>query len=262
MDERLPGGTETILVVDDEEALLASTSRILERLGYQVLTAASPEKALNLATIRTFHLLIMDVVLPRMSGLALAHKISTLRPDTSILFCSAYTSEEVLDDTLEQRPGVDFLNKPFNATQLAHAVRGVLDAPGRTTETVEGTPKGTETLLVVDDDPQTRRFLTRALERLGYHVLDARTPDQALAFARSSQLQLAIVDVMMPGKTGPELARAMMELNPRIQFLFVSGKAPGDAVQGGRVGGVKGGFLPKPFTADALGRAVREILDR
>lgn len=261
MDSRLPRGTETILLVDDEPQVRAATSRILERLGYEVLQAGAPEEALLTASRSDFDLLLMDVVLPQMSGLALAHKISTIRPGIHILFFSAYASSEVLDDRLEERPGVGFIQKPFTAGEMARAVREVLDTRPSTAEPHRQTPGGSETILVVDDDAQTQRFMTRALERLGYHVLEARGPEQALVFAGNSRVSLAVLDVVMPIMTGPEMARSIMKANPRIRFLFVSGKAPEGLIQEQGTLGRGSDFIQKPFTAHELGVAVRELLD-
>lgn len=262
MENRLPQGTETVLVVDDEAQILAATSQILQRLGYTALTAGSAEEALDLAGSRDFDLLIMDIVLPQMSGLALAHKISTIRPGTRILFSSAYTSEEVLDDHMERRPGVAFLQKPFTAGQLARSVRSVLRTHRVSSPQAEDPPEGRgESILVVDDDPHTQRFMTRALERLGYHVLEARNPDQALAFTGKSDVHLAILDVVMPRMTGPELARAIRQGKPRVRILYVSGKAPEELGREDGAGEEGMGFLAKPFTAIELGKAVRELLD-
>lgn len=72
----------------------------------------------------------VDVVLPQMSGLTLAHKISAIRPGIHILYFSGYTSEEVLDDQIEARPGVGLIQKPFTADELGKAVRETLDEPG------------------------------------------------------------------------------------------------------------------------------------
>ncbi len=91
MDTGLPCGTETILLVDDEEQIRVATTRILESLGYKILQAATPEQALHLATLSNAHLLLVDVVLPQMSGLTLAHKISAIRPGIHILYFSGYT---------------------------------------------------------------------------------------------------------------------------------------------------------------------------
>jgi len=261
MDSRLPRGTETVLIVDDEPQIRTATARILDRLGYGVLQAGAPEEALQVASRSEFDLLLMDVVLPQMSGLALAHKISTLRPGIHILFFSAYASSEVLDDRLEERPGVGFIQKPFTTGEMARAVREVLDTRPSTAESPQQTPGGTETILVVDDDAQTQRFMTRALERLGYHVLEARDPDQAMTFAGNSRVSLAVLDVVMPIMTGPALARSVTKVNPRIRFLFVSGKAPEGLIQEQGTLGQGSDFMQKPFTAHELGVAVRRLLD-
>ncbi len=261
MIDGLPGGDETILLVDDEELVRTTTARILESLGYGVIQAATAEQAIHMATISSAHLLLSDVVLPQMSGLTLAHKIAALRPTIHILFFSAYTSAEVLGDMQDQRPGVGFLQKPFTAAQLAASVRSVLDTPVPLPRDARPAPRGSEAILVVDDDPNTRRYMTRALERLGYHVLEAQYPDRALAIAENSRFDLVVTDVVMPEMMGPELARAIQKLKPRVRFLFVSGRAPEELVKEQTAGGEEQ-FLQKPFTPDELGIAVRRILDQ
>ena len=260
MESGLPRGTETILLVDDEEQVRAATTRILESLGYKVLRAATPEQALHLATLSNAHLLLVDVVLPQMSGLSLAHKIAAIRPGIHILYFSGYTSEEVLDDQIEARPGVGFIQKPFTAGDMARALRSLLDTPVPVPEAAKPTPGGTESVLVVDDDPTTRRFMTRALKRLGYHILEAQYPDRALAIAENSRIHLIVMDVVMPEMTGPELARAIAEMKPKVRCLYVSDKPPEELVLE-QCAGATARFLQKPFTADELGKAVRETLD-
>lgn len=261
MENGLPRGTETILLVDDEEQLRHTTTSMLERLGYKVLRAATAEQALHLATLSNAHLLLVDVVLPQMSGLELAHKISALRPGIHILYFSSDTSEEVLDDRVEMRPGVGFLQKPFSVGDMARTLRNLLDTPVPLPDTTKPAPHGNESVLVVDDDPQTRRFMTRALERLGYHILEAHYPERALAIAENSRVHLVVMDVVMPQMTGPELALAITEIKPQVRFLFVSGIAHEELVVEQSPGKAEARFLQKPFSANELGTAVREILD-
>lgn len=260
-ESSLPRGRETILLVDDEEPIRLATARILERLGYKVLQAGTADQALQLATLTRADLLLVDVVLPQMSGLKLAHKISAIRPDIHILYFSAYTSEDVLDDQMEDRPGVGFIQKPFTAGDMARTIRNLLDTPISPPLRTQPTPGGSESILVVDDDPQTRRFISRTLERLGYRVLEAELPDQAMIIAHGSVVHLIVMDVVMPQMTGPELARAIAELSPQARFLYVSGKAPEDLIQEQRSGEAEALFLQKPFTSDEIGRAVRGALD-
>lgn len=261
MDNDLPKGSETILLVDDEEQVRTTTARVLGRFGYKVIQAGSAEQALHLATISSFHLLLMDVVLPQMSGLSLAHKISAIRPGIRILYFSAYTSHEILDDQFEKRPGVGFIRKPFKASAMAKAVRDLLDQPLSEQVVPDPTPRGTETLLVVDDDPQTRRFMAKSLERLGYHTLEAQDPDRALSIALHSRIDLVVADVVLPKMSGPALARAISAQKPALKYLFVSGKAPAEMALEQAPGETKPTFLMKPFSPNELGEAVRKTLD-
>jgi CheY-like chemotaxis protein len=123
------GGGETVLLVEDEPAILRLGAVMLERLGYRVITAATPGEAIRLARENSgeIRLLITDVVMPEMNGRDLARNLLSLYPDMSRLFMSGYTADViahhgVLDD------GVHFLQKPFSTQDLAAKVREALDA--------------------------------------------------------------------------------------------------------------------------------------
>jgi two-component system cell cycle sensor histidine kinase/response regulator CckA len=120
-------GQETVLVVEDEPAILGLTRLMLEKQGYCVLTAGTPSEAIRLAEIHAgeIHLLMTDVVMPEMDGRALAEKLLGLCPHLKCLFTSGYTADViahhgVLDD------GVTFIQKPFSRYDLATKVRAAL----------------------------------------------------------------------------------------------------------------------------------------
>ena len=119
---------ETILLVEDEPAILALASELLERLGYTALDAGSPEEALRLAREHAgpIHLLVTDVVMPAMNGLALMTEVAALRPGIRNLFMSGYTAD-VMADRGVLETDVLFLRKPFTAQDLAMKVREALD---------------------------------------------------------------------------------------------------------------------------------------
>jgi CheY-like chemotaxis protein len=124
---QLPSGNETVLIVEDERAILELAVRILERLGYKVLSAESPRAALRLsqAYADKIHLLITDVVMPEMNGRELASKLATLRPEMKCLFISGYTSDVIASHgVLEEN--LNFVQKPFTITELAAKTREVL----------------------------------------------------------------------------------------------------------------------------------------
>jgi DNA-binding NtrC family response regulator len=121
-------GSETILLVEDEEAVRTVTQRILERNGYRVLVAQSPGDALLLQEQETgqVHLLLTDVVMPRMSGVELAARLLERWPSMKILYMSGYTDSSM---TAHDVPATSasFMQKPFTSEMMARKVRTVLD---------------------------------------------------------------------------------------------------------------------------------------
>lgn len=126
--QSLPGGNETVLVVEDNPGVLEFTGGVLEQLGYHVLAASSGEEALTLAAHYEgeIGLLLSDVILPGMNGRQLAERLKAARPDLKILFCSGYTEDTIVHHgVLEQ--DLNFIGKPFSAHALAHKLREVLE---------------------------------------------------------------------------------------------------------------------------------------
>jgi CheY-like chemotaxis protein len=121
-------GQETILVVEDESPLLNVTQRMLERRGYNVLTANTPGQAIQVAREHAgnIDLLITDVVMPEMNGRDLAKNILSLYPRAKPLFMSGYTADVIAHQGVLDE-GVFFIQKPFSARDLAATVRQVLD---------------------------------------------------------------------------------------------------------------------------------------
>ena len=122
-------GTETILLVEDDDALRSVAYRMLKQRGYQVLEAASGPEALRLAsqTQDPIHLLLTDLVMPQMNGQELAQTLSALHAETKMLYMSGYVGEMV-DRHGVLEPGVAFLQKPFTLEILSQKVREVLDS--------------------------------------------------------------------------------------------------------------------------------------
>src|SRR5262249_23571508 len=119
--------------------------------------------------------------------------------------------------------------------------------------------RGTETLLLVEDEPPVRAVALRALRQLGYHVLEAGDGDEALARARSyaGPIHLLVTDVVMPRMGGIELAQRLRVQRPKTRVLHVSGYVDPSLLEGATPGSA---FLQKPFLPDTLARKVREVL--
>jgi two-component system cell cycle sensor histidine kinase/response regulator CckA len=120
-------GSQTILIVEDDPALLQVTHRSLEEVGYAILEARSSKEAIDISESHTgpIHLMVTDVVLPGMSGVKLAAYLSAQRPEMKVLYVSGYTNDTVFHHGVLE-PGLAFLQKPFSARTLARRVGEVL----------------------------------------------------------------------------------------------------------------------------------------
>jgi two-component system, cell cycle sensor histidine kinase and response regulator CckA len=124
-----PAGTETVLVVEDDDAVRVFTEAVLKAAGYEVLSASNGAEALDLArsTPRAIHLLMSDVVMPVLGGHALAEQMRSIHPEARLLFTSGYTPEAVSRKGIAI-PSAYFLQKPYSPAALCRKIRGILDS--------------------------------------------------------------------------------------------------------------------------------------
>lgn len=127
----IPRGSETVLLVEDEEVVRGLARKILEDAGYSVLVAPQGEEAVRLCNEHTneIHLLLTDVVMPGAGGKVIADRLSALRPGIKVLFMSGYTDEAIVHHGVLDS-NVEFIQKPFTPMGLSKKVREVLDSNG------------------------------------------------------------------------------------------------------------------------------------
>jgi len=123
-----PRGSETILLVEDEDVVRGLARQILQQAGYNVLDAGSGDEALRMCREHSdpIHLLLTDVVMPETSGKEIAESLTSLRPATCVLFMSGYTDDAIVHHGVLDS-NVEFIQKPFTPVALARKVREVLD---------------------------------------------------------------------------------------------------------------------------------------
>jgi two-component system cell cycle sensor histidine kinase/response regulator CckA len=136
-----------------------------------------------------------------------------------------------------------------------------------TIKIVSGEQKGSETILLVEDQPQVRELARMALAEKGYTVLVTSNAKDAesMCARHGAEVHLLLTDVIMPGSTGRELAERLTSRSPKMRVLYMSGYTYGIMAQTGRPNGMLEdgvAFLQKPFTPSALTEKVREVLDR
>ena len=125
----MPGGSETVPVIEDEEAVRTLATRILHRCGCEVLAAADSREAIAFAERHAgpIHIVVSDVAMPHGGGRAVADQVAALRPGIKLLFVSGYMDDAVVRHGIVQEE-TPFLRKPYSPSQLAQKVRTVLDA--------------------------------------------------------------------------------------------------------------------------------------
>ncbi len=157
--------------------------------------------------------------------------------------------------TVESTPG-----RGTVFTVYLPAVAATVDAS--TASTNAAVAQGSETILLVEDEDPVRAVATSILRRRGYTVLDARNGAEAMAHhaASAGSIDLLLTDVVMPHLSGPELARRLVQAQPGLKVLCMSGYTDDSVVRHG-VLAASLAYIQKPFTPDALARKVREVLE-
>ncbi len=122
-------------------------------------------------------------------------------------------------------------------------------------------PRGTETILLVEDQAPVRALIRRVLGPLGYQILEAEDGERALAVAETyaGPIDLLLTDVHLGEMNGPVLAQHLVPLRPSMRVLFISGYIEPTALPG--VVSPRTAFLAKPFTPESLARKIRQVLD-
>ncbi len=122
----IPGGTETVLVVDDQEEVRNLVSEVLETKGYRVLSCAGADDAIRVAAAEKIDLLLTDVVMPGMNGRMLADRLREISPAARVVFMSGYTENHVVLKELREE-NIPFVQKPLSPQMIAAIVRRALD---------------------------------------------------------------------------------------------------------------------------------------
>jgi CheY-like chemotaxis protein len=211
------GGSETILVVEDQPSVRQFAAEVLRQLGYRIMEAGSGPDALELSASHegTIDLVLTDIIMPGMNGLVLADRIRPERPLARILYMTAYAGN-VLEERGVASEGLDCLQKPFRPSELARKVREVLDRQ----------PKG-PTILVVDDEAPVRRMLGVMLGGAGYAIVDAEDGAAALAVLARVPVDLMLADLVMPEKESLETIREARKRYPKLKIIAMSGSFGG-----------------------------------
>lgn len=261
----LVGGSETILVAEDDEEVRTTVVEMLSELGYSVLKANDAASALTIieSGIR-IDMLFTDVVMPGpLRSPDLARKARERLPALAVLFTSGYTENAIVHGG-RLDAGVDLLSKPYTREALAQKIRLVLanqklrgagvPAPQRHPEEPPRQETGTAPLkiLLVEDNDAIRLNTAELLEGLGHAVTAAADAVQALAALERDRVDVLMTDIGLPGMSGEQLAARARALRPKIGVVFATGHDFDSNVPGALL-------LRKPYDSMSIASALHTI---
>jgi CheY-like chemotaxis protein len=265
VNDAIVGGSETILVVEDDVAVQATVVELLGDLGYRVLKADDAESALGiLKSGLPIDLLFTDVVMPgKLRSPELARQAKLLHPAIAVLFTSGYTQNAIVHGG-RLDPGVELISKPYRRGQLARKIRLLLANRQQPAPASEAglAPADSGNLpargfqhrvLVVEDDDNLREMACELIRVLGHDAKSAGSAEQALAMLAAAGYDMLFADVGLPGIDGIELARRATADYPGLKLIFASGY--GEAIA---APGLPHVVLPKPYTLRRLEEALEQ----
>ncbi|MCJ8056859.1 response regulator [Shinella curvata] len=263
------GGTETVLVVEDDDGVRETSVALLTDLGYRVLKSHDAQSAFAIVNSGIqIDLLFTDVVMPGpMRSTELARKAKALFPGMAVLYTSGYTENSIVHGG-RLDPGVELLSKPYTREALARKVRHVLGnarqhqiarerlenhepGPARNEQSLFGAALS---VLVVEDEPLILMSTVDIVEELGYSVFEAGSAESALSILGAEKVDVLLTDVGLPGMSGIDLARRVRESWPETRIVFASGDNNAKSASGIAYALQ----LPKPFTLDQLKAVLAE----
>ncbi|PHR19069.1 MAG: hybrid sensor histidine kinase/response regulator [Hoeflea sp.] len=268
------GGTETILVVEDDDDVRATVVATLTDLGYRVLTARDAQA--GLAVIESgvpVDVLFTDVVMPgKLKSPEMAKLAKASNPDLVVLFTSGYTENSIVHGG-KLDAGVELLSKPYTREALDGRIRHLIAnqkqraqpvpvkptvdtsaAPAAAAEATDTSEPRRLTVLLVEDEALIRINTADMLEDLGHEVIDAGTAAEAIEAVADRDFDILVTDVGLPDMKGGELAKELRRKYPDIGIVFATGEsqipdgADADAV-----------LLAKPYSDESLKAALDKI---
>ncbi|MBN9562965.1 MAG: response regulator [Alphaproteobacteria bacterium] len=247
------GGTETILVVEDDPRVQEAVVETLGSLGYKALRASDAGAALAVLQAGVeVDLVFTDVVMPgSISSVELARRARELRPRIAILFTSGYTENSIVHHG-RLDPDVELLSKPYARDDLARKIRTMLRSGG-----AGAVPRGPQfdssptrlRVLVVEDEILIRMTTITLIEDIGHTTIEATSGAEALAWLQQdSSIDVVMADLGLPDMDGRELVARVRTLRPEIAVIV----APGS----GEVWNIENTVpLPKPYDETMLREA-------
>jgi DNA-binding NtrC family response regulator len=248
-----------VLLVDDEIDFLKAASKALARRGFSVTTAENGYEALRSIELEKPDVVILDIRMPGIDGEHIFVQMKKGRPDVPVIILTGHGDPAQAFRTMKL--GVaDYVTKPCDMDLLAEKISKVTSCYQRpqSTPTVETATK--IRLLLVDDEEELLESLSRVLTRRGMIVIKAASGSEALEVLQRQRVDVAVVDIKMPGMDGLELTRHLKRLYPALEVVILTGHPSTDsAFLSTKLGVYK--YVVKPPDIEMLSSAIWESLE-
>lgn len=262
------GGTETILVAEDDEEVRDTVVEMLTELGYRVLKAKDASSALTVVESGIpIDVLFTDVVMPgTLKSPELARKAKERLPNLAVLFTSGYTENSIVHGG-RLDAGVELLSKPYTREALARKIRHVLanqaqrsqaTQPSQQKNSLNNFERSSDrplSVLLVEDDAIIRMGTADMLGELGHIVIEAENAEKALSSLDENAIDVIITDVGLPGISGTDFAKQVRAKRPGLPIVFATGGVAGPEV----IGGEKAFLLQKPYSQEEIAAILERI---
>lgn len=250
-----------LLIVDDEEEFLESSARALGRRGFEVHTARDGSTAMKTIMQSDFDAVVLDLKMPGMDGEEVFDRIHGTRPSIPVIMLTGHGSVPHAFKT--SKKGIaDYVAKPCDMDELAGRIHKAIDLAKRSEaslkDDVTADLASMVEVLLVDDEVDFLSSLKTVLQRRNMNVTVAESADQALDCLSKTPIEVALIDVKMPGMDGLALLKIIKEDFPNVKVILVSGYPSAAAA----LEGVKHGaseYLPKPPDIESLVATIRRL---
>ncbi len=262
------GGSETIMVVEDDEDVRTVVVEMLSDLGYRVLKARDAQSALAIIESGMhIDLLFTDVVMPGpLRSPELARKARERIPSIAVLFTSGYTENAIVHGgRLDE--GIELLSKPYTREALARKIRHVLrnqqqrNASTLAAPAIEGAASDAVDaplrILLVEDDELILMATSEMLASFGHAVFEASSAETATTILAEQPIDILLTDLGLPGKSGAVLVREARERLPDLRIVIASGRASAPDLD---ASGPRSILLRKPYNRTDLAQALQDAL--
>lgn len=239
-----------ILVVDDEEDVLSVLLDLIRADGYNATGTANPEEALELVKDEVIDLVIVDLMMPKMSGWNLLKSLKSYDQALPVIVITGYITEQS-ESILTSQQADGYLIKPVDHQRLHNQLQALLSPT---------TPQIPATIAVVDDEFDTRRIVDHVFSRRGFTVAQYETVASALEAIQTDPPNLIILDLAFPHEDGFDLCRSLQNTPAAdIPVLILTAHASRENLMHAIRLGVRG-FIAKPFAPNALADRAAKVL--